>query len=113
MAQSLRAVGGGVSEAARYPALEAADAPKGRQAGTERDPRPRVESPGRGSDAGGEPQASASRVSLAFHAASGRWMAVYIDQRTGEVVRTRPPKELLDAVGRVRLALGLYLDAYR
>nr|MBO2507830.1 hypothetical protein [Bacillota bacterium] len=91
--------------------------------GAEQAPRPGREEaavPGRGArpeQLPGAPEQESDptvpMLSLAYHETSGRWMAVYKDPRTGEVLKTVPPEELLDAVGRIRQVLGLFLDTYR
>lgn len=52
----------------------------------------------------------ATMLTFQRHESSDRWMAVVVDSRTGDVVRTMPPEELLDAIGRVKEMLGLVLD---
>lgn len=114
MAQPLRILADTVGTSAGYPVQGAADA---RQGSVDREAQGTVPAPGNGVEApepaGDAADAPAPLVSLAFHESSGRWMAVYTDAQTGRVLKTLPPEELLDAVGRVRQGLGRYLDTYR
>lgn len=111
MAEPLRAVAEGVGQGAGLAAQGWAEGRQGRTDGEAGGVTPASVS---GHGASRSPaDASAPLVSLAFHEASGRWMAVYTDPSTGQVLKTLPPEELLDAVGRVRQGLGLFLDTYR
>ena len=45
-----------------------------------------------------------------YHEDAGRMMVEVIDRQTEEVVRTFPPKELLDLAARIGEMVGMFLD---
>lgn len=49
---------------------------------------------------------------LQLHEESDRWLVVVTDRRSGRVVYTIPPEELLDIVGRIRQFVGILLDIH-
>ena len=55
-------------------------------------------------------QAFNQRLSFVLHEESGRMQVQVIDNITREVVKEVPPSEVLEAVARIRQAVGLLLD---
>lgn len=44
------------------------------------------------------------------HETSGQLVVEVADMRTGEVIRTVPPEEVLDSMGRIKSAIGSLID---